>query len=331
MIKQERLCFILVFFFAFLHMTERLHGQKDNFVQILAVNNFLSPNKRPALRRIRDKSMKVGKVVSVSVSVTDPDGDDITLSWNVFVNGRSVFVNRRSFFGTFLDHGNGTGTITFNPTASDVGVYKIVVVARDDGQLSDEKTFTLTVCHANGLLKGIGSGFMHAGNALKALPKFSLKKLTLKGSVKQKLSGPGPFVKLGATYNIFELSNVLALNISASFGVSLQNDLDYGTEQEISDLNTTVRDFSFGPGIEFGLPKDLRVGIALVIDRFSGDRFDTFTNKSFALSITSPELLWHLRFGVIVHHYDLNAMQFGAIAKELGPEIVPELVIRLSF
>ncbi|RMF57203.1 MAG: hypothetical protein D6748_11655, partial [Calditrichaeota bacterium] len=92
------------------------------------------PNHAPMINPIPDQTMNEGETLTVAVSATDPDGDNITLT-----------ALNLPTFGSFTDNGNGTGTLTFNPGFDDAGVYpNIQVIATDDGtpNLSDTTSFT---------------------------------------------------------------------------------------------------------------------------------------------------------------------------------------------
>lgn len=96
-----------------------------------------SNNNPPQLQPIEDQGVVAGQILEVEISATDPDGDAITLT-----------VNNLPAFGSFIDHGDGSGTITFAPTIGDVGAYpNIEVIAADDGipSLQDTVHFSLWV------------------------------------------------------------------------------------------------------------------------------------------------------------------------------------------
>jgi len=98
-----------------------------------------APNQPPDLAAIEDESVNEGGSLTIPLSATDPDGDDITLS----ASGLPAFA-------ILTDNGDGTGTIDVNPGDMDAGVYPIDVTATDDGtpNLSDTESFTLTVNEA---------------------------------------------------------------------------------------------------------------------------------------------------------------------------------------
>ncbi len=92
-------------------------------------------NKAPLLQVINDVYAKATITASVNFAATDDAGDVLTAT----VTGLPAFA---SFTGT----GNGTGTITFNPSVNDLGVYSdIVVKITDNSGASASRAFTLTV------------------------------------------------------------------------------------------------------------------------------------------------------------------------------------------
>ncbi len=94
-------------------------------------------NNPPVLQPIEDQAVIAGQTLEVEISATDPDDDTITLA-----------ANNLPDFGSFVDHGDGSGTITFAPTIEDIGAYPdIEVIAADDGipALQDTVHFSLWV------------------------------------------------------------------------------------------------------------------------------------------------------------------------------------------
>lgn len=98
-------------------------------------------NSPPELVGIPDMTMTEGETLIITVSASDPDADNITLT-----------VNNLPPFASFTPEGGGKGTIAFGPGLDDAAVYAgIEVIAIDNGnpQLSDTTFFTLTVNNVN--------------------------------------------------------------------------------------------------------------------------------------------------------------------------------------
>jgi hypothetical protein len=117
-------------------------------------------NRAPVLDVIADQGMDEGDTLDVSVTSTDPDGDNITL-----------VANNLPSFGSFTDSGDGTGSFHFTPSFANAGSYpNIEVMATDNGipALSGTVSFTLTVNNINRtpVLTSIPSQGMNEGDTL---------------------------------------------------------------------------------------------------------------------------------------------------------------------
>ncbi|MFQ5638543.1 MAG: DNRLRE domain-containing protein [bacterium] len=89
------------------------------------------------LTAIENKTMNEGETLESTVVATGPNGYKIRLG----------VINLPSF-GSFVDEGNGVGTLTLAPTFEDAGVFsniKVIASAQGSPPLSDKETFTLTV------------------------------------------------------------------------------------------------------------------------------------------------------------------------------------------
>jgi len=90
----------------------------------------------PTITAITDKTVTADDSLVVPVATTETDGDPVTIS----VSSTPT----TDAFTTFVDNGDGTATLTFDPATGDVGVYTVVVEASDkDGSVSE--AFNLTV------------------------------------------------------------------------------------------------------------------------------------------------------------------------------------------
>jgi hypothetical protein len=119
-------------------------------------------NRLPVLEAIENQIIEDGDSLEVPVRATDPDGDNLTL-----------IVENLPVFGSFIDYGNGTGSINFSPDYSHSAVYpSIRVIATDDGispsALSDTVSFALTAEGINGtpVLDSISNQYMSEGDSL---------------------------------------------------------------------------------------------------------------------------------------------------------------------
>jgi len=103
-------------------------------IQIVDLNGV--PNIGPTLNPVTPfVNLLSGQSTTIDVSASDPEGDPITLT----ASGLPPFAS-------FMDNGNGTGTITVNSTATDEGVAGITVQASSGTPaLTDSTSFSLRV------------------------------------------------------------------------------------------------------------------------------------------------------------------------------------------
>ncbi|MBX2999576.1 MAG: tandem-95 repeat protein [Caldilineaceae bacterium] len=95
-------------------------------------------NDAPTLDDVDDEMMDEGATLTVTVTAGDPDGDALTLT-----------AGNLPSFASFIDNGDGTGSISFAPGYVDSGVYDNIGVTVSDGELSASNSFTLTVNNVN--------------------------------------------------------------------------------------------------------------------------------------------------------------------------------------
>ena len=101
-------------------------------------------DRAPQITAIVDQTVQGGSTLSVPVQAIAPDGGKLTLT----VSGLPAF-------GSFTDHGNGTGSFQFAPGLPDKGNYTITVQANDDGRdglttpQSSQESFVLDVAVAS--------------------------------------------------------------------------------------------------------------------------------------------------------------------------------------
>lgn len=92
-------------------------------------------NSVPVVSAIANRSMRFGTQLSIPVTYADADGEAVTLS-----------TENLPAFGSLTDNGNGTATLVFNPSATDLGVFAGIVIKATDGHSGvGTQTFTLSV------------------------------------------------------------------------------------------------------------------------------------------------------------------------------------------
>lgn len=92
-------------------------------------------NKAPLLTAIADVYAKAATSASLNFAATDDVGDVLT-----------TIVTGLPSFASYASTGNGTGTISFNPSINDLGIYNgIIVKVTDNSGASVSKSFNLTV------------------------------------------------------------------------------------------------------------------------------------------------------------------------------------------
>ncbi|SIN81788.1 fibronectin type III domain-containing protein [Chitinophaga niabensis] len=92
-------------------------------------------NSVPVVSPIASRSMRFGTQLSIPVTYADADGETVTLT-----------AENLPAFGTLTDNGNGTATLVFNPSGTDLGDFAGIVIKATDGHSGvGTQTFTLSV------------------------------------------------------------------------------------------------------------------------------------------------------------------------------------------
>ncbi len=95
---------------------------------------YVSTESAPSIETIDDVTVTAGDSVDISITSTDPEGDTITLTESGLPSG-----------ATLTDNSDGTGSITWDTTDSDVESYDITIAATDSTGEYTTETFTITV------------------------------------------------------------------------------------------------------------------------------------------------------------------------------------------
>lgn len=127
---------------------EELFANLTYYYKVVAVNvggstesnqaSAATLNHSPELTAISDITLKYGNTLNLSVMAEDADNESLTLT-----------VQNNPSFVTFVDQGDGSGTLTFSPQIANLGTYNISVIAADTHSGTDTAAFKLVVTDTN--------------------------------------------------------------------------------------------------------------------------------------------------------------------------------------
>jgi hypothetical protein len=150
-------------------------------------------NKAPVIAAISDVTVKGGGTIVINTSATDDPSDILTTT-----------VSGLPSFAVFNSTGNGTGTITFTPAVTDIGVYRdIKVKVTDNSGASAEDAFTLYVTDST--LRSVYVNFGPEGGSAQSAPwnnylAFPFANLTLSNLMDDASQNTGFSIKLLETW-----------------------------------------------------------------------------------------------------------------------------------
>ncbi|MCA9247296.1 MAG: hypothetical protein KDA42_09285 [Planctomycetales bacterium] len=113
-------------------------GQGDTAIAIVSL---VSNNRAPDLAPIANQQARVGQLLEVNVSATDPDGDVLTFQLDEDNSPAGATIEQLT---------NNTAVVRFTPMAGDgPGPFPFRVIVVDDGipSLSDQETFSVTLAN----------------------------------------------------------------------------------------------------------------------------------------------------------------------------------------
>ncbi len=128
----------------------------DSDTLSVQITTIESGNQSPVLAPIGPQTVNEGQLLQFTVTASDADGNDPMMgALNLPLNAN------------YLDHGNGTGTFTFNPSYDQAGVDTINFFATD-GMLADSEHVIITVNNINRapILSPIGAQTITEGDSL---------------------------------------------------------------------------------------------------------------------------------------------------------------------
>ncbi|MEP2026209.1 MAG: putative Ig domain-containing protein [Reichenbachiella sp.] len=100
----------------------------------LTVTASQAGNTAPILATIGDQSVDEDATLNVSITATDADGDNMTISATGLPS-----------FATLTSNGNGSSTLAISPASGEDGVYAGIVLSVTDGTDTDSETISITV------------------------------------------------------------------------------------------------------------------------------------------------------------------------------------------
>lgn len=103
----------------------------DSELVTVTVTNL---NRAPVLASIGAQSVAEGSILNLPISASDDDADSLVLSTGTLPEN-----------ATFVDAGNGTGTLTFAPSFLQAGSYDILFIVEDQSLAADSELVTVTV------------------------------------------------------------------------------------------------------------------------------------------------------------------------------------------
>ena len=130
----------------------------------------LNGNRPPEITPIDNVTLGRGEVLDVPITVSDPDGNPVTLSLRNALQGYPL-----PEFISFTDGGDGTGTVRIEPGDGHRGDHTVTLIATDNGDggpeqdiLSSQYSFVITVDYFNErpILEHIGDKVAIVGQPL---------------------------------------------------------------------------------------------------------------------------------------------------------------------
>lgn len=108
-------------------------AESDSEEIVITVGNL---NRPPALDPIGSRSVNYDETLSVLLTTSDPDGDNLTMSAANLPTGAS-----------FFDNGDGTAELDWTPGSDQMGNYPVLFTVNDDGEpmASDSEEIIITV------------------------------------------------------------------------------------------------------------------------------------------------------------------------------------------
>ncbi len=121
--------------------TTNITATKDSVTSPVSVVTVTTNNTQPVLNPIGNKAASSFTQISFNVSATDSDGDPLTLSAKLSNNDPLINIG-----ASFVNNGNGTGTFTWTPLETQIGLNPSIIFRVDDTDgFNATETITITV------------------------------------------------------------------------------------------------------------------------------------------------------------------------------------------
>lgn len=102
---------------------------------VTIIDDDSTANQPPVVDPVGDQTVAEGDTLTVTITSSDPDSDPIALTIDPALPP----------WAGFVDHTDGTATLTATPGPSDAGTYGPYTITATDGTLTDTETIHLTV------------------------------------------------------------------------------------------------------------------------------------------------------------------------------------------
>ncbi|HEX9935133.1 MAG TPA: Ig-like domain-containing protein, partial [bacterium] len=124
--------------------------------EVVQITVIEAGNQAPVLDSIGPKNLAEADTLRFRVHASDPDG-----------NNPALFVRNNPANSSFVDSGNGAGSLTFTPNYDQAGIYMVSFVATD-GVVQDSERVQITVAQTNRppVLDSIGPRALNEGDTM---------------------------------------------------------------------------------------------------------------------------------------------------------------------
>ncbi len=139
---------------AFTHVEDPAYESAGWYIDDIEVLKKVPICTPPILEPIGNIQVEPGELLTFTVTASDPDGGELTLTASNLPDG-----------ATFVDNGDGTGQFSWQTSIEDEGVYSAIIFTASNSCASDSEEITITVGDVNQppVLDPIGDHSLEAG------------------------------------------------------------------------------------------------------------------------------------------------------------------------